>query len=260
MVFVEFTKFYRKTCDSFEKIGFDKNILYDIYAACLTDLIYNETEDIFINHSNGRKFEYDEENLNFYPKYDKIYPKRVELRDNDFCAEFDSTNSFRITYANNNDLIIVGGKALNHTKKIFDEPINIDYKWLYYYVFPDVINKLKEVKLYDDNGDIIPLTINNASYFLQYIKDVKDICKIEVEANSIESLEKFKMMKNYTSYLDEVEKINTLKSTLNNVVTDDLSGVEIDYTEGFAQAIELAKGYYKDINKDLKEGNAFLRR
>lgn len=253
MVFVEFAKFYKMTKERFDIDNFDKNVLYDIYGACLTDLVYDEKEDIFYNQKNNREYKFDEEKLSFYPKI-------PVLKNRDMFVEFDSTNSFRVTYAYDNDLIIVGGSASNHTKKMFDEPVNIDYKWLYYYVFPNVISKLKEVKIYDDEGELIPLTINNASYFLQYIQGVKDICKIEVESNSINSLEQFKMQRNYTSYLDEIENFNTLKATLNDVITDDLSGIEIDYVDGFTQAMKLAKGYYKDISKDLKEGNAFLRR
>ena len=253
MVFVEFTKFYKKTKERFDLDNFDKNVLYDIYGACLTNLMYDEKEDIFYNQKNNREYTFDYEKLSFYPKI-------PVLKNRDMFVEFDSTNHFRVTYAYDNDLIIVGGHALNHTKTILDNPVNVDYKWLYYYVFPNVIPKLKEVNLYDDEGELIPLTINNASYFLQYIQGVKDICKIEVESNSINSLEPFKMQRNYTSYLDEIEKLNTLKATLNDVVLDDLSGVEIDYVDGFKQSTVLAKEYYKEIVKNAKVGDAFLKR
>ena len=193
----KFRKFYEKTKDSFIKANFDEAILNDIYNACLTNLVYDEEKNMFKNKKNSKEYIFDVDRLQFYPKSHRLH-------DWDMFVEFDEKN----TTFKDDDLIIMGGHVKSHNISVETNPVYLDYKWTYYTVIPNVIAKLKKIKQYDEYGELIELGIKDACTWLQYIKGVKDMFTIEVEGNSIASLEPYKTMKNYMSYIDEAQKNN----------------------------------------------------
>lgn len=254
MIVPGFDTFYKKTKDIFDSADFNRKHLMDIYNACLTNLVYVPEEDAFKNIKNNKEYVFDEEKLQFYPK-------SLRLHDWDMFVEFDEANSFRVTIAKDDDLIIMGGHAKSHNVSVVTNPINLDYKWIYYMVIPKVIKKLKKVKQYDDYGELIELNIKDACTWLQDVKDVNNIFKIEVEGNNIDSLDSYKTMHNYLSYLDETIKLNYVLVTLDSKLIDKCNNNAIDYDEGFSQAISFAQKYYKEmINKNTDFADKIFRR
>jgi len=249
-----FKLLYEQTKDSFEKENFDETVLNDIYNACLTNLIYDKDEKIFKNKKNGREYVFDETKLQFYPKINR-------LKEWDMFVEFDEKDSFRVTTVKDDDLIIMGGHAKSHNINIVANLVCLDYKWTYYIVIPNVVAKLRQLKIYDDYGLLIELNIKDACTWLQYIKDIKDVFRIEVEGNNIDSLDSYKTMHNYLSYLDETIKLNYVLVTLDSKLIDKCNNNAIDYEEGFSQAISFAQKYYKEmINKNTDFADKIFRR
>lgn len=235
-----FKLLYEQTKDSFEKENFDETVLNDIYNACLTNLIYDKDEKIFKNKKNGREYVFDETKLQFYPKINR-------LKEWDMFVEFDEKDSFRVTTVKDDDLIIMGGHAKSHNINIVANPVCLDYKWSYYIVIPNVVAKLRQLKIYDDYGLLIELNIKDACTWLQYIKDIKDVFRIEVEGNSLDSIVNYNMMKNYMTYIEETLKLNYVTATLDDKPIEKRNKTAIDYKDGFTQAIDFSSKYYKDI-------------